>query len=66
MIRAPGTSARRQKRPRKIVNGQGGGIGLELGDLGDGYSLSGIDLDTCRQEEGILEEWAADSASYLR
>ena len=47
-------------RARNIVNGQGGGIGIELGDLGDGYSLGGVDLDTCRSPGGKLEEWAVD------
>ncbi|MGI4941908.1 MAG: hypothetical protein ACRYHQ_15340 [Janthinobacterium lividum] len=38
-----------------------GGIGLELAPLGDGRSLAGIDLDTCRDKEtGRLEEWAED------
>src|SRR4051812_17274843 len=37
-----------------------GGVGIELGDLGDGTSLGGIDLDTCRQPDGTLTKWAAD------
>ncbi len=43
-----------------VVNGLGGGIGIVLGDLGDGSGLGGIDLDTCRNEDGTLEAWAAE------
>jgi len=35
-----------------------GGIGIELGDLGNGLSLGGIDLDTCRAEDGSFAPWA--------
>ncbi|MFT8243263.1 hypothetical protein [Roseomonas sp. BN140053] len=36
-----------------------GGIGIELGDLGDGTFLGGIDLDTCRDpSSGALTTWA--------
>jgi hypothetical protein len=34
-----------EARAAKVVNGQGGGIGLQLGDLGGGSHLGGIDLD---------------------
>src|SRR3954453_2596659 len=54
------TRSAAEARARIIVNGQGGGIGLELGDLQDGFSLGGIDLDTCRQEDGEFEPWAID------
>ena len=37
-----------------------GGVGLELGDLGDGRILAGIDLDTCKDRDGTLEPWATD------
>ena len=36
----------------------GGGVGLELGPLGDGTSLGGVDLDTCRAADGTIEPWA--------
>src|ERR1051325_2844125 len=45
---------------RQHVNGMGGGIGIELGDLGDGTALGGLDLDTCRTEDGRFEEWAVE------
>ena len=36
-----------------------GGIGIELGDLGNGTALCGIDLDTCRDPEtGNFTLWA--------
>src|SRR6516225_2824868 len=41
-----------------LVNGHGGGIGIELGDLGDGRHLGGLDLDSCLDENGALAPWA--------
>jgi len=35
-----------------------GGIGLELCDLGSGVSLAGVDLDTCREPDGMIASWA--------
>ena len=37
-----------------------GGVGLELGDLGDSRSTGGIDLDACRQPGEPLASWAAE------
>jgi len=37
-----------------------GGIGLELGDLGDGRIMGGIDLDTCRDADGTIQPWALE------
>src|SRR3954469_22020291 len=45
---------------KRIVNGLGGGIGIQLGDIGDGTSLGGIDLDTCRTTAGMFEFWAEE------
>jgi predicted P-loop ATPase len=42
----------------KIVNGQGGGIGIQLGDLGGGKHLGGIDIDSCIADDGTLAPWA--------
>lgn len=36
-----------------------GGVGIELGDMGDGRVIGGIDLDTCRDAAGTLQPWAA-------
>ena len=41
----------------QIVGPLGGGVGLQLGEH-DGCSIGGIDLDTCRDEEGVIAEWA--------
>jgi putative DNA primase/helicase len=41
-----------------IVNGQGGGIGIVLGELGDDAMLAGVDLDSCRRDDGSFEPWA--------
>ena len=43
-----------------LVNGLGGGIGIELGDFGDGRAIGGIDLDSCRSDDGTIEPWAAE------
>src|SRR4051812_45390009 len=55
-----GTRSAAELRASYLVNGEGGGIGIELGDLGDGISLGGIDLDTCRREDGTFETWARE------
>jgi predicted P-loop ATPase len=44
---------------QQVVNGAGGGIGIVLGDLGDGRALIGVDLDTCRGTAGKFDPWAA-------
>jgi hypothetical protein len=42
-----------------IVNGSGGGIGIELGQCGKAW-IAGIDLDTCRNPvSGTIEPWAS-------
>jgi predicted P-loop ATPase len=43
-----------------IVNGYGGGIGIVLGEVDDDITLTGIDLDTCRAEDGTFEPWARE------
>src|SRR3954452_25474378 len=55
-----GVRSAAEARARQLVNGQGGGIGNELGALRDGTSLGGIDLDTCRDEDCTFEEWARE------
>jgi hypothetical protein len=42
----------------RIVNGRGGGIGIELGDLGSDLYLAGVDLDSCIDEKGCISPWA--------
>jgi len=38
-----------------------GGVGFELGDIGNGVSIGGIDLDTCRNNDsGAFAPWAAE------
>ena len=58
------TRSAAEAKARNLVNGQGGGIGIELGDLGDGTSLGGIDLDTCLSG-GMFEQWAMDIIQRL-
>jgi hypothetical protein len=47
-----GTRAEAQVRAKGIVNGRGGGIGIQLGDLGEDTFLGGIDLDSCLANDG--------------
>jgi putative DNA primase/helicase len=54
-----GTRAEAEARAAEIVEEQGGGIGIELGDLGGDTYLGGIDLDSCLSDEAVLAEWAA-------
>jgi hypothetical protein len=54
-----GTRVAAETQAGKIVNGQGGGIGIQLGDLGNDVHLAGIDLDSCLRERGVLAGWAA-------
>jgi hypothetical protein len=42
----------------RIVNGLGGGIGYELGDLGNDLFIAGVDLDSCLNGDR-LADWAA-------
>ena len=43
-----------------IANGLGGGIGIQLGDVGDDTYLVGFDLDSCLDEHQRLAPWAAE------
>jgi hypothetical protein len=49
--------ARATALPRPLGSG---GVGVELGDLGDGRILAGIDLDTCRDAAGNFAPWALE------
>jgi putative DNA primase/helicase len=42
-----------------------GGVGVMLGDLGTGWSLGGIDLDTCRSGDGTFAPWAKEVISLF-
>jgi primase-polymerase (primpol)-like protein len=53
-----GSRAEAEARAARIVDGQGGGVGIELGGLGGDTHLAGIDLDSCLSEEGALAPWA--------
>jgi predicted P-loop ATPase len=55
-----GTRPAAEACAKQIVNGQGGGIGIELGELGNGLAIGGVDLDTCRTTDGQLEPWAVE------
>lgn len=54
-----GTRADAAEAARRLVNGDGGGVGFELGDIGLGLYLAGIDLDSCITKDGTLASWAA-------
>ncbi len=43
-----------------------GGVGLILGEWPDGYSIGGVDLDSCRDPEtGAMAPWACDVLALL-
>lgn len=42
-----------------------GGVGLELGDIADGRSIGGLDLDTCRSNDGVFSLWALEIIARL-
>lgn len=49
----------------KIINGLGGGIGIQLGDLAGDMHLGGLDLDSCIADDGALAPWAAEILSAV-
>jgi putative DNA primase/helicase len=53
-----GTRAEAEARAARLVNGHGGGGGIQLGDLGDDIYLAGLDLDSSLSQEGTLMPWA--------
>jgi len=53
-----GTRREAETEAARIVNGLGGGIGIELGDLNAGIFIVGIDLDSCLRTDGTLADWA--------
>ena len=53
-----GSRRQAEVQAANIINGLGGGIGIELGDLGGEVFLAGIDLDSCLGEDGTLANWA--------
>jgi hypothetical protein len=62
-----GTLAEAQKREAALDKPHGlGGIGIELGDLGNGMAIGGLDLDSCRDPAtGAIEQWALDIAALF-
>jgi hypothetical protein len=52
-----GTRAAAEERAARLINGQGGGIGIQLGDLGADTYLGGLDLDSCIEGEDCAD-WA--------
>jgi hypothetical protein len=46
-----------ETRAQQLINGHGGGIGIELGDLGADTYLGGMDLDSCLNGEACAT-WA--------
>ncbi len=61
-----GTRKDAEKRAARLpLPYQVGGIGLELGDLGNGRILAGVDLDTCKDNAGTLALWATEVVARL-
>src|SRR5262249_23805287 len=58
-----GTRAQAERRWRELDEGKPGGVGIVLGDLGNGYHLFGSDLDHCiesKSKDDIRLEAIAD------
>ena len=56
-----GDRAQAERRAATLPKPHGiGGVGLELGDVGDGRILAGVDLDTCRDKAGAVTPWALE------
>jgi Uncharacterized conserved protein len=50
----------------RLINGSGGGIGIEMAPIGGGLHLGGIDLDTCRSPASCaVEPWAQELIDRL-
>ncbi len=60
-----GTRAEAEATAKRIVDGKGGGIGFQLGDLGVDLHLGGLDLDSCIADDGALAPWGADILSAV-
>src|SRR6185437_13904262 len=47
---------------KRIANGHGGGVGFELGDIGNDLHVIGVDLDSCVETDDAghsrLSSWA--------
>ena len=55
-----------EARGPNLTNGAGGGgVGIQLGDLGADQFLAGVDLDSCIGEDGCLALWAEKILSGL-
>ena len=54
-----GTRSDAETRAARLPKPYGlGGVGIELGDLGTGLAVGGVDLDACRAPDGTLAPWA--------
>jgi len=51
---------------RRVINGGGGGLGFELGDVGNDLFVAGVDLDSCIAGDGTLATWAAAILDLIR
>lgn len=61
-----GTRPAAERRAAILTKPYGaGGVGIEFTALGDGRSLAGVDLDTCRDKSGAVEPWAEDVLGTL-
>jgi len=49
---------------RLEAEARGGGIGIMLGDLGTGFAIGGVDLDTCKDGDHWAP-WAKEAATLL-
>src|SRR4051794_600195 len=61
-----GSRSAAEHRAKKLINGQGGGVGLQLGDCGSDIYLAGVDLDSCLAVDGSITGWAEDIINVVR
>jgi putative DNA primase/helicase len=54
-----GTRAEAEASAARLVNEGSGGVGIQLGDLGNDVHLAGIDLDCCLGVDGVFAGWAS-------
>ena len=53
------TRANAEEAAALLRNGVDAGVGIALGNLGDGRQLVGIDIDSCIDDQGELKPWAS-------
>ncbi|MBS3023357.1 DUF3987 domain-containing protein [Acidiphilium multivorum] len=62
-----GTREEAEAASQQMSQITGGGVGIQLAELGNGECLGGVDLDTCRDREtGEIANWAREIIQMFR